>query len=179
MRSFRLALLMTLSAIPARAQVIAEMTAERIQQAIAEGVKTKPAQYAVRKPKLWIEFDTPFLRVAKKAAAAPDATPSLATPDLIAPIVNILAAPEPLGDSVPAIKKVVAVKADGSVVAATSQQPFIDKAQSNKRKSIEIRGVRATFPIAVLEPGMQFRFSMSDGTEPTLAPEPNWFKVPR
>jgi hypothetical protein len=71
------------------------------------------------------------------------------------------------------------MRADGSVVAATAPQPFVDKAQSTKRKSIEIRGVRASFPIAVLEPGMKFKFTMSDGTEPTLSPDPNWFKSPR
>lgn len=180
MRRFGPMFLITLVAPVASAQVIAEMTPERIQQAIDAGLKAKPVQYAVRTPKLWIEFDTPFLRVAKKAAASADhPTPSLATPDVVTPIINILAAPEPLGDKVPGIKQVVAVRADGSIVAATSPQPFLDKAQSTRRKSIDIRGVRATFPIAVLEPGMKFKFTMSDGTEPTLAPDPNWFKSPR
>ncbi len=180
MRRFGPMLLITLVAPFAGAQVITEMTPERIQQAIDAGLKAKPAQYAVRTPKLWIEFDTPYLRVAKKAAASADhPTPSLATPDVVAPIINILAAPEPLGDNVPGVKTVVAVRADGSIVAATSPQPFLDKAQSTRRKSIDIRGVRATFPIAVLEPGMKFKFTMSDGTEPTLAPDPNWFKSPR
>jgi len=105
--------------------------------------------------------------------------PSIATTDLLAPELHIVAAPEPFGDDVPAIKKVLVERADGTTVAARSQESFVDYAQSARRKKIAIRGVRAVFPLAALEPGARFRFLMSDGKEQLLAPEPGWFKAPR
>jgi hypothetical protein len=172
-----LLLFLTLAASPAGAQVIAEMTPERIQQAIAAG-KSKPGQYSIRTPKFWMEFDTPFLRVARKAGATEEPTPSVATPELVAPVLQIQAAAEPLGEKIPAVKKVVAVRADGSSVPPTSHEEFIEKARISRR-SFDIKGIRAVFPIAVLEPGTRFKFSMSDGTEPLLAPDASWFKSPR
>jgi len=174
---FGLLLFGTLAALPAGAQVIVEMTPERIEQAIAAG-KNRPPQYAIRTTRVWIEFDTPFLRVVRKAATTDDPTSSLATPDLVAPVLRIQAAAEPLGEKIPAVKKIVAVKADGTSVPPTSHEDFTDKARISRR-SIDIKGIRAVFPLSVLEPGMRFKLSMSDGTEPTLAPDPNWFKVPR
>lgn len=166
-------------AVPLRAQVVTEMTSQQIDQAIALGIEHKPARYALRSPRLWIEFDTPFLRVRERAAVAPVAERSLATPDLVAPELRIVAAPEPFGDDVPGIKKVFVVSASGAVVAASAQSEYVDYAQSSRRKKIALRGVRAVFPIAALQPGSRFRFLMSDGQELLLAPEPAWFREPR
>lgn len=180
MRTSALApLLMTLAAVPAGAQVVTEMTPRRVDQAIAMGIEHKPAQYSLRTKQLWMEFNTPFLRVSERAATAPVADRSIATPDLLALELHILAAPEPLGDDVSGIKKVLVERPDGSTVAPKSQEPYVDYAQSARRKKIAIRGVRAVFPLAALEPGARFRFLMSDGKEQLLAPEPGWFGEPR
>lgn len=172
-------LLVTFLAVPAGAQVVTEMTPQKIDQAIAAGIERKPGPYALRTKYLWMEFDTPFLRVSERAATAATADRSIATPDLLAPELRIVAAPEPFGDDVLAIKKVVVERADGATVAPRSQESFVDYAQSSRRKKIAIRGVRAVFPLAALEPGARFRFLMSDGKEQLLAPEPSWFKAPR
>jgi len=180
MRTLPLApLLISLAAVPAGAQVVTRMTPQQVDQAIAMGVEQKPARYSLRNRYLWMEFDTPFLRVLERAATAPVADRSIATPEVLAPELRILAAPEPLGDDVPAIKKVVVERAGGDVVAATSQESYVDYAQSSRRKKIAIRGVRAVFPLAALEPGARFRFLMSDGKEQLLAPDASWFCEPR
>jgi hypothetical protein len=180
MRRFSLAVLfLSLPALPARTQVVTEMTPQQIDQAIALGVDQKPGPYTLRTKQFWMEFTTPFLRVSERAASAPSVDRSLATPDLIAPELRIVAAAEPLGDKVPAVTKVVVERPDGTTVAPRSQESFVDYAQSTRRKKIEIRGVRAVFPIAVLEPGARFRFQLSDGSQQLLAPDPSWFKTPR
>ena len=180
MRRLSLApLLLAVMATPAGAQVVIEMTPQRVDQAIATGIERKPAAYALRTKYLWMEFDTPFLRVSERAATAPSADRSIATAELLAPELRIVAAAEPLGDDVLAIKKVLVERADGATVAPKSQESFVDYAQSARRKKIAIRGVRAVFPLAALEPGARFRFLMSDGKEQILAPEPGWFKAPR
>ena len=178
-RSPLAALLLTLAAVPGAAQVVTEMTPRQVDQAIARGIEQKPARYSLRSKYLWMEFDTPFLRVSERAATAPIADRSIATPDLLAPELRILAAPEPLGDNVPAIKKVVLERRDGASVAPKSQEAYVDYAQSARRKKIAIRGVRAVFPLAALQPGARFRFLMSDGKEQVLAPEASWFGEPR
>ncbi len=179
MRVSALLALLLVSILPARAQVVTNMTPERIDQAIAAGITQKPQVYALRTKQFWMEFTTPYLRVAERAASAPTAERSLATPDLVAPELRIVAAAEPLGDKVPGVKAAVVERPDGTTLKPSSQQEFVDYAQSARRKKITIRGVRAVFPIAVLEPGARFRFQMSDGSEQVLAPDPGWFKSVR
>jgi hypothetical protein len=179
MRLQALLALPLLSALPAGAQVVTNMTPERIDQAIAAGVDQKPPAYALRTRQFWMEFTTPYLRVCERAAGAAKADRSIATPDLVAPELRIVAAAEPLGDKVPAVKAAVVERADGTTVKPSSQQEFVDYAQSSRRKKIAIRGVRAVFPIAVLEPGARFRFELSDGSQQVLAPDPGWYKAVR
>src|SRR5262245_16472602 len=168
-----------LSALPARAQVVTDMTPERIDQAIAARVDQEPQPCALRTKPLRMEVTTPYPRVLGRAATAPTVDGSLATKDLVAPELRITAAAEPLGDKVPEVKGALVERPDGTQVKPTSQQSFLDYAQSTRRKKIAIRGVNAVFPIAVLEPGARFRFQMSDGTEQVLAPDPGWFKAVR
>lgn len=179
MKPTLLSLLLSLGAVAADAQVVTEMTPQHIDQAIAMGTGRRPAPYSLRSKNVWIEFDTPFLRVSQRAAAAPAADRSIATPDLLAPELRIQAAPEPLGDDVPAIKQVLLERPDGTSVPPQSQTPFVDYAQSSRRKKIAIRGVRAVFPLSAFEPGVRFRFLMSKGPEHVLAPDPSWFGAPR
>jgi hypothetical protein len=169
------ALLLSLPA-SAPAQVVTEMTPQQIDQAIAD---RKPVPYTLRTKVFWVEFTTPYLRVSDRALKSPTADRSLATPDLIAPELRIIAAAEPLGDKVPAVKEAVVERPDGTLVKPTSQQETLDYAQSTRRKKIAIRGVRAVFPIAALQPGARFRFQLSDGTQQVLAPDPSWFTTPR
>ena len=174
-----LILMLSMSAAHAAAQVVTEMTPSRIDQAIAQGVEDKPAPYALRGRSSWIEFDTPFLRLCERAATAPVADRSIATPDVLAPELRVTAGPEPLGDNVPAVKQLLIVKPDGASIAPVSHQSYVDYAQSARRKKIALRGMKAVFPITALQPGSSFRLVMSDGTELRIAPEPAWFKAPR
>lgn len=168
-----------LRALEADAQVVTEMTPEKIDAAIAAGVERAPAPYRLSATLLALDFSTPYLRVAQRAAKTPNPERSLATPDLIAPELRIVAAPEPFGSREVVIKAAWIERSDGTRVEPRSQEATVDYAQSARRHKITLRGVRAVFPIAALEPGARFRFQMGDGQEVTLAPEPDWFKTPR
>jgi hypothetical protein len=168
-----------LPALEAAAQVVTEMTPDQIDAAIAAGAERRPATYVLSAPLLSLTFTTPYLRVAQLAAKTPDADRKLATPDVIAPELRIVAVPEPFGEKEVVIKKAWMERSDGTRVEPLSQEATVDYAQSPHRHKIALRGVRAAFPIAALDPGARFRFQMGDGQELTLTPEPAWFKAPR
>jgi hypothetical protein len=174
-----LILTLTLTASNAAAQVVTEMTPSRIDQAIALGVENRPEPYALRGRSSWIEFNTPFLRLCERAASAPVADRSIATPELLAPELRVTAGPEPLGENVPSVKKLLIVKPDGASIAPVSHESYVDYAQTARRKKIALKGMRAVFPITALQPGASFQLLMSDGSELKIAPEPAWFKAPR
>jgi hypothetical protein len=165
-------------ALGAGAQVVTEMTPDQIDAAIAAGTARRPANYALTAPLLSMTFTTPYLRLAQLAAKTKDADRSLAAPDVIAPEVRIVASPEPYGKREVVIKKAWMERSDGTRVEPLSQEPAVDYAQSARGK-ITLRGVRAAFPIAALEPGARFRFQMGDDQEVTLTPEPAWFQATR
>lgn len=174
-------LILALSVIAANAaaQVVTEMTPSRIDEAIALGVENRPEPYALRGRSSWIEFNTPFLRLCERAASAPVADRSIATPELLAPELRVIAGPEPLGENVPSVKKLLIVKPDGASIAPVSHESYVDYAQTARRKKIALKGMRAVFPITALQPGASFRLVLSDGSELKIAPEPAWFKAPR
>jgi hypothetical protein len=174
-----LILALSLPAASAAAQVVTEMTPARIDQAIAMGVENKPTPYALRGKASWIEFNTPFLRLCERAASATVADRSIATPELLAPELRVTAGPEPLGENVPSVKKLLIVTADGASITPVSHESYVDYAQTAKRKRIALKGMRAVFPITALQPGSTFRLVMSDGSVLNVAPEPGWFKAPR
>ena len=174
-----LILALSVTASNAAAQVVTDMTPSRIDQAIALGVEGRPAPYSLRGRASWIEFDTPFLRVCERAASAPVADRSVATAEVLAPELRVIAGPEPLSENVPAVKKLLIVNPDGASIAPVSHESYVDYAQTAKRKKIALKGMRAVFPITALQPGSSFRLVMSDGSELKIAPEPAWFKAPR
>jgi hypothetical protein len=179
MRTSAMAVLcLLLPTFEATAQVVTVMTTEQIDAAIAAGAERKPAPYVLSAPQLSLTFTTPYLRVAQLAAKTPNADRSLATPELIAPELRIVATPEPFGRREVVIKEAWMERSDGTRVKPLAQQAAVDYAQSSHGK-ITLRGVRAAFPVTAIEPGARFRFLMGDGQEVTLAPEPAWFTAPR
>jgi hypothetical protein len=167
----------------ARAQVVAQMSQFTIDQALASGSDQSPVPYSLRNAHVWLQFDTPFLRTAMKAAEAQQrgaaVDRALATPDVLSQELRVVAGPEPRGDSELAVKAVFLEGADGSSVAARVETTFVDYAQSWKRKKIGLRGVRAVLPISALTPGSRFRVVLNRGDEQVLAPEPEWFTTLR
>jgi len=178
--SWAACLLLVALAADTRAQVITEMTPQMIDKALASGSSQRPSPYTLRTPEVWAQFDTPFLRVSLRAAdGAPPASAVTTANDATAPELRLSVAPEPRGSTDLAVKAVVVETPDGATVQAKSQTSFVDYAQSTKRKKIALRGLRAVFPISALTPGSRFRVVMSNGTDHVLAPDSDWFKVPR
>jgi len=151
------------------------MTPTRIDQAIAMGVENRPEPYALRGRSSWIEFNTPFLRVCERAASATVADRSIATAELLAPELRVTAGPEPLGENVPSVKKLLIVKPDGASITPVSHESYVDYAQTARRKKIALKGMRAVFPITALQPGSSFRLVMSDGSDTLTFLDPKTF----
>jgi len=180
---FALLLALSLPAGPAVAGVIVQMTPRMIEDVIASTGEQAPRLYRLHNTYVWLQFDTPLVRLARKVAetraqSLPVVTQA-ATPDLVAAELRFSAGPEPRGDSDVAVKAIVIERPDGSVVEPLAVSKFVDKAQSRGRRSIELAGLEGVFPAAALEPGARFRFKMKGGPDQVLAPEPAWFNEPR
>jgi len=168
---------------PAPVGVVSPMTEAVIENVIASTGKEAPGPYRLRNSQVWMQFDTPLLRLARKVAAARAAgelvATHLATPDVIVPELHLQAGPQVYGDKDVGIKQVVIARPDGSTVAPTSLTYNVEKAQSRHRHGIKLTGVQAVFPADALVPGARFRFTMKDGPDQLLAPEAGWFDEPR
>lgn len=163
--------------------VVRSMTPESVTLALGVAQAGRPPRYQLHTPQLWVEFDTPYLRLVRKAAAAcaqqQPVDESLATPDVTAPELHLSAGPEPMGDSVPEVKGIYIEGPDGTRVVARSAKKTVDYAQSVRRKKIALRGVDAIFPIEALVPGARFRVVLSQGPEQVLDMPPDWFSFTR
>jgi hypothetical protein len=180
---FALLLALSLPAGPAVAGVIVQMTPRMIEDVIASTGEQAPRLYRLHNTYVWLQFDTPLVRLARKVAetraqSLPVAT-HLATPDLVAAELRFFAGPEPRGDSDVGIKTVVIERVDGFVVKPSALKSNVEKAQSRGRHGIKLTGVEGVFPAAALEPGTRFRFKMESGPDQILAPDPAWFDEPR
>jgi hypothetical protein len=160
------------------AGVVTTMTPESVQQALDAGKAQKPALYRLATKLYWLQFDTPFLRVARKAGEAREKSQpieaALATPDLTAAELRITAGPEPIGESTHGIKAVTIVSASGATLQPKSSTKVTDYART-KHGKITLRGMSAVFPISALEPGASFHLQIDNGTEEVFKLEPSWF----
>jgi hypothetical protein len=160
------------------AGVVSTMTPEAVQHALELGKAQKPPLYRLASKLYWLQFDTPFLRVARKAGEAHEKSQpieaALATPDLTAPELRVTAGPEPVGESTHGIKAVTLVSASGATLQPKSSTKATDYARS-KHGKITLKGVSAVFPISALEPGASFHLQIDNGTEEVFKLEPSWF----
>lgn len=178
-----LLLAVSLQAGPAARGVLVKMTPQVIEDVIARTGSQAPRPYRLHNRRAWIQFDTPFLRLARKVAEARaqslPVTTQAATPDVVSDELRFSVGPEPQGDSDVAVKAIVIERPDGTLVKPLSARKFVDKAQSRGRRSIELAGLEGTFPASALVPGARFRLKMKGAPDQVLAPEPAWFDEPR
>jgi len=172
-----------LEAAPSQPGVVVPMTPEAVEDVIVSTDERVPGPYRLRNSHVWLQFDTPRLRLARKVAqtraqSLPVAT-HLATPDVVAPELHLVAGPEVAGDSDVGIKAALIERADGTTVEPISLKYNIEKAQSRRRHGIKLKGIEAVFPAEALLPGARFRLKMEDGPDQLLAPEDAWFDEPR
>ena len=149
------------------AQVITEMTPERVAEAIAAGTQAKTLEYPRLKggPAECV-LVTPFSRVAQAAFEAKRAykTFSLsdATPDMLAPTVDVVC---PSRCVTPGCTRSFGIGTVQAVVitdkgGTSPQQPIASKPMPETYQNAfgakdQASGILATFPISALQPGRE------------------------
>lgn len=157
----------------AQAQVITDMTPERIAKAIAEGQTKKVKPYDAGD----CRFTTPYLRVVLASAAAKanyspftsaDVTPEMIAPDLEVYIptdhgsprrgyglfspTNVVIMPKGVDDAQAAIQPI-------------STTPVVERYQNSFGASVDAQAVLARFPISALTDRREIRVRYNDGGE--------------
>jgi hypothetical protein len=149
----------------AKAQVIRDMTPERIREAIVLGTKTKDLRpYRIQEKARWswppliAVYTTPFLRVALAANAAKKQyrafTEANVTPEMIAPEIQIYAASQSLGGTAIANVQTIVVLLHNSKDSSRAVHPTRMNEASEEYKNLfgfsgEGRGILAVFPLDV------------------------------
>jgi hypothetical protein len=164
----------------ARAQVVQDMTPERIREALEWGVsasETELSQYDLRTDKTWlVNFDTPFLRVAQFSRAMKiqnsPATEGDVSPKLAAPEVHLYAHARQTagGGPLPNIEYVMVVRPrpDGAAenLLPTSLQSFVRRVPRDEDvggPTRIARSVKASFPMRALAAGNEVRLTFEGG----------------
>lgn len=153
-----------------------------IAQALAAAKPQRPDPYVFRSARLWVDFDTPLLRLQRKladtAAQRQPIEDSLATPDVTEPVLRVTVGPEPSGGSAPEVLQIFVEQAGGVRVAPRSVEKTVEKAASRQGK-VTLKGLKAVFPLEALQPGGRFRAMLSGKREEVLPVPPGWFDLPR
>jgi hypothetical protein len=150
---------------PAQAQIVREMTPERVREAIAFGTKTKDLRpYRIQEKARWswppliAVYTTPFLRVALAANAAKKQyrafTEANVTPEMIAPEIQIYAASQSLGGTAIANVQTIVVLPHNSKDSSRAIHPARMNEASVEYKNLfgfsgEGTGMLAVFPLDV------------------------------
>jgi hypothetical protein len=160
-------LMLLLAAAPLRAQVVTEMTPERIAEAIAFGSQAKKLEYPrVRGGRAECALVTPFMRVARAAFDAKRTYKTFAladaTPDMLAPNVDVVCPSQCVVEACSrsfgvATVQAVVITGKGSV---SPQQPISSKPMPEVYQSAfgatdQASGLLATFPAAALQSGRE------------------------
>jgi hypothetical protein len=149
----------------AQAQVIREMTPDRIREAIKLGTSTKDLRpYRIQEkagwswPPLIAVYTTPFLRVALAANAAKKQyrafTEANVTPEMIAPEIQIYASSQSLGGTAIANVQTIVVLPHNSKNSSRAIQPTRMNEASEEYRNLfgfsgEGKGILAIFPLDV------------------------------
>ena len=144
-----------------RPQIVTEMTADKISEAIAWGPTQDSFHAYVSKGNASCQFTTPYLRVAIAAKEAKKAYKPFAeanvTPEMKAPVVQMICHASPvmgnlLTEGVSSVENIVILPRDGG---GTPIQPTVSKTISDPLRNklgntYEASGMIAIFPLDVL-----------------------------
>ncbi len=177
------------SAATTRAQCAAEMTPDRLHEALAWGLnapETDLEQYPLPTERTWlINFDTPFLRVAQFSRAMKiqnmPATESDVSPKLAGQEVHVYAHARIVsaGGPLPNIDYVVILRPHpggaSETILPTSVQSFVRRVpvDADSGPTRIARSVKAIFPLKALAVGNEVRLTFENGTfqTATITPE--------
>jgi hypothetical protein len=170
---------LALGASPATAQVITDMTPQRIKEAIALGESGKAKPYKIggsTLTPLWGTFSTPYLRVALAAAEAKEKYSSFtekdATDEIVRPgeVIVYLSAIEPLSGNQPRSAKAIVIMPAGKNDRADAVRP--EKTEPTPASWSNAMGAKweaesliAYFPLSALQDGAEFRMVFDRGLE--------------
>jgi hypothetical protein len=160
-------LMLLLAATPLRAQVVTDMTPERVAEAIAVGLQARTMDYPrVKGGPAECALATPFMRVARAAFDAKRTyktfTPADVTPDMLAPTVHVVCPSQCVVEActsqygfatVQAV--VITAKGGGSPEQPISSEPMPAVYQNVFGATYQASGLLATFPVAALQPGRE------------------------
>jgi hypothetical protein len=162
------------------AQVVTEMTPDTIKAAIADN--KNDGCYTLRKG--FACFTTPYSRVVQAAQAAKKKyepfTEASVTPEMVAPVVEVLAWPQPsfiYGSGrtgppidVSAVVVMPAKSKDASAAIQPAEKVDLDSHYQNLLGATwEAKGIVAKFPLSVLTPQNEVRIVYAGkGCQPTL-----------
>ncbi len=160
------ALVLSLVLLPAMlaADVVTEMTPERIREAIAFGTKKKSlSNYPIGDEwNVLLNFSTPFLRVAQAAAEAASTYRPFGeadvTPDLIEPEIRLNAVASIYNVAIVSnVRAVVIVLPDGRVIQPSRVEERIEDYQNRYGAKGTARSLIAYFPLSVVMDGNEVR----------------------
>jgi hypothetical protein len=153
-----------------RAQLVAEMTPQQIERAIAEGASAKKAEpYKIGNFALTAgTFTTPYQRVVLAAFEAKKAykpfTAADVTPDLVAPEIRVRALPFTFKDGVASVVAVVVTKrGTRDATQPISSAPFDMEFSNAFGKTIAGKGIEASFPLSLVDAANEIRIVMDSG----------------
>jgi hypothetical protein len=181
MKTMLAAVAVALLAGPAGAQagggVVTEMTPELVREAIAYGAKEKKlrpyylgGQGGMMDARRTVAtFTTPFLRVALAASEAKAAYKEFAegdaTPEMLAPELQIAAGAMSIGRVIYGVKTVVIVGPDGKVTQPDRSEERIEEFSNAYGAKDSARGVTAYFPLSAIREDAEVRVVMDLGKE--------------
>ncbi len=184
-----IALMALLPAAPTHAQLVGDMSPDRVREALAWGLRapeTELDQYELRTDRTWlVNFDTPFLRVAQLSramkiqnspASEADVSPKVAGPEVH---VYAHARMDTGRGPVPNIDYVVILHprpgAPSETILPSSVQSFVRRVPTDAdfMGSTRIaRSVKAVFPLRALAAGNTVRLTFEGGTAQTFSITP-------
>lgn len=161
---------------PAAAQIVTEMTPERIRDAIAFGESGKAKPYQVGSLAVPANFTTPFLRVALAAASAKEKYKKLTEEEvndnLVLPGVLRLyatAIPPSKYGSATSVRTVVIMppgeKDRDKAIHPDTAEPVARQWSNRLGATDEAEALWASFPLSVLRDGAELRIVYSNGNE--------------
>lgn len=161
------------------AQVVAEMTPERIREAIKAGTEKGIEPYKIRSgpaglSPVWGTYWTPWLRVAFAASEAKRTYKTFTEPDaagLIAPELEVYGeafdavGQKAVGHGIVSVDAIVIKTPAGQVLQPIRSEPIMETFKNRSGGEFEGRSLRAWFPLSVVAEGNEIVLVLSSGKE--------------
>lgn len=183
--------LLCLLAVPAQAEVVLEMTPQRVTHALRVGAAqvVTPAMYRLkggpremfRDPRV-VFFNTPFSRAVREAFSAKQEFRTI-EPDALAPLLepyvevyapaDMVQASRWTRASITGVRKIVVTGPKGAnPVHATKEDARVERFHNTVGAEWEAQGLTARFPLTVVTPDAEVHVIYEDGKRITFRFDP-------